>query len=75
MPVQLRPLFGLTCTGEAMPPGSDAEMAAALREAGPLLSAIERPPAPAIGQDRGPEQRPPAPEPDFAPGPSFSPRR
>jgi hypothetical protein len=75
MAVALQPLFGLTCVGEAMPPGADPECAAALAEAAPLRAAVERAPSPAERQDYTDGLRPPGPDavPDYDPSPGFSP--
>lgn len=75
MAVALIPLFGTTCVGEAMPPGTDPECSFALSEAAPLRAVVERAPAPAQVSDRTFDQRPPAPEPEFSPGPSYGPGR
>lgn len=76
MAVAHRPLFGLTCVGEAMPSAIDLECSMALEDATALRAAVERAPAPALGSAPGPDTRPPAPEPDFAAsGPSFGPGR
>lgn len=67
MAIILRPLFGLTCTGEAMPEGSEADCAAALAEAAPLRAAMERLPAPVLTQ--APVPAPPPPTLDHTPMP------
>lgn len=67
----LRPLFGLTCTGEAMPEGSEADCSAALADAAPLRAAMERLPAPVLTQ--APLPAPPPPTLDHTPAPSFTP--
>ena len=73
MSVALRPLFGLTCVGEAMPPGSDIDCAAALAEASPLRAAVERAPAPGPSASPGYDLSTPSPEPDLSPSPSYAP--
>ena len=76
MAVAHRPLFGLTCVGEAIPEAMDLDCAMALEEAGALRSAMERAPEPTSAADRTLDSRTPAPpEPEYANAPSFGPGR
>lgn len=69
MAIALRPLFGLTCVDEAMPPGSDPDCVGALLEGVALRASVERAPPPVLDNVNAPSPPPPPMkyDPDFRP--------
>jgi hypothetical protein len=71
MLVELRSLFGLLCTDEAMPGATDRDCSSALLDAEVLRAATEKVPSLDLANDTKPEQKPsyaPEPSPGMGPG-------
>jgi hypothetical protein len=70
MTVPLRPLYGITCFDEPLPPVNASDLLIALEDAAVLRAALERAPAPIMDSrtSTSPERTP-----GHEPGPGFSP--